>query len=78
LQDAPLPEIAEKYGKTPAQVIIRWNLQYGVVPLMKAASRQHQQENIAVFDFELSNDDMARLDNMNVEFSSLTRTLSYI
>lgn len=76
LHDARLSAVASKYNKTPAQILIRWNIQLGVVPLPKANSWQHIEENIAVFDFELSEDDMATLSSFNEEFSSLSG-LSY-
>jgi diketogulonate reductase-like aldo/keto reductase len=69
--DPSLKAIASKYGKTPVQVLIRWNLQHGTVPLPKANRREHQKENLAVFDFELSADDMAALDELNEHYSSL-------
>jgi len=64
-------EIAEKHGKTPAQVMIRWNLQRGTVPIPKANRREHMEENIDVFDFELDKTDMAALDRLNEHYSSL-------
>ncbi|HUB93836.1 MAG TPA: aldo/keto reductase, partial [Verrucomicrobiae bacterium] len=52
LDDSMIQEIADEHGKTPAQIIIRWNLQLGVVPIIKANSAKHQRENLDVFDFE--------------------------
>jgi diketogulonate reductase-like aldo/keto reductase len=54
LDDEGLKAIASKYNKTPAQVLIRWNLQRGTVPLPKANQREHLKENINVFDFEIN------------------------
>lgn len=71
LDNDVLDELSKKYGKTEAQLLIRWNLQLGTVPLPKANSREHLQENINVFDFEISADDMATLNGLNEEFSSL-------
>jgi 2,5-diketo-D-gluconate reductase A len=71
LKDERLAEIALKYGKTPAQVILRWNLQHGVVPIPKAYREDHQRQNLAVFDFELDATDMAILDGFNERFSAL-------
>lgn len=71
LDDEQLVVIAEKYGKTPAQILIRWNLQQGVVPLPKASQRPHLEENIDVFDFEISPDDMSHLSSLNEEYSAL-------
>lgn len=71
LPDAPLAKIAEPYGRTPAQMLIRWSLQVGVVPIPKANRRDHLAENLAVFDFEISEGDMARLGGLNEHYSSL-------
>lgn len=71
LRDKELTAIAQAHGKTPAQVLIRWNLQLGVVPLPKANSREHRQENIDVFDFELSEGDMDSLSRLNQHYSAL-------
>lgn len=53
--------IGQKYGKTAAQVTLRWLLQQGYVVLSKTAHPERVAENIAVFDFELSEDDMATI-----------------
>lgn len=71
LDNEVLREVADKYGKTPAQVLIRWNLQIGTVPIIKANQPAHQEENIAVFDFTLSEEDMARLNSLNQHYSTL-------
>ncbi len=62
LRDPRLVEIAERYGKSPAQVLIRWALQHEVVVIPKSARCDHIQENAAIFDFEITAEDMARLD----------------
>ena len=66
-----LREIGGAHGKTPAQVLIRWNIQRGTNPLPKASTREHLEENIAVFDFELSDDEMDRLSGLNERYSAL-------
>lgn len=71
LDNEDLVRIASKSEKTAAQIILRWNLQTGTVPLPKANKRQHQQENIDVFDFSLSDEDMNRLSSLNQRYSSL-------
>lgn len=76
LDDGALDQMAEKYGCSPAQLLIRWNLQRGTVPLPKANSRQHLEENIDVFGFEIEPDDLARLDAFNERYSALG-TLPY-
>lgn len=75
-EDVP-NDIAARHGKTPAQVLIRWDLQRGVVPIPKASRRDHLEENLDVFDFELSNRDMAALDALNERYSALGR-LPYV
>lgn len=61
LDDPTLTELASKYGKSPAQVVLRWHLQLGNVAIPKSATPQRVQENIDVFDFELADDDMTTL-----------------
>ncbi|MDN4594300.1 aldo/keto reductase [Polycladomyces subterraneus] len=58
-------ELAAKYGKTPAQIVLRWNLQHGVVTIPKSVKEYRIRENADVFDFELSQEDMAKLDGLN-------------
>ncbi|WEX74355.1 aldo/keto reductase [Sinorhizobium numidicum] len=77
LRDERLSEIATKYGKSPAQLLIRWNLQRATVPIPKANQRQHLEENIDVFDFEISEHDLETLNGLNERYSSLG-TLPYI
>jgi diketogulonate reductase-like aldo/keto reductase len=69
--------MAAQYGKTPAQLLIRWNLQLGTVPLPKANQIDHQKENLAVFDFEIADEEMELLSNLNENYSSLG-SLPYI
>lgn len=75
--DQRLARIAETYGKTPEQIMLRWNLQLGTVPLPKASNFAHQRENLDIFDFILSEDDMETLNSMNQRYSSLS-SLQYI
>lgn len=71
LDDQTLAQVGEKYRKSPAQVLIRWNLQFGTVPLPKANQKLHVEEDIDVFDFELTDEDMKLLNNLNEHYSSL-------
>jgi 2,5-diketo-D-gluconate reductase A len=70
LNDDKVGHMAARYGKTPAQLLIRWNLQLGVVPLPKANHVQHLRENLNVFDFEITAPDMAKLGALNVHYSA--------
>ncbi|XID91181.1 aldo/keto reductase [Paenibacillaceae bacterium WGS1546] len=64
--DLPLlAELAAKYGKTPAQVVLRWHLQLGVVTIPKSVSESRILENADVFDFELEPEDIVRIDGLN-------------
>ena len=65
-----LNQLAIKYGKTPAQISVRWCLQNGIVPLPKTTTPSRMQENLSVFDFELSSEDVALLNNQNLGSSS--------
>ncbi len=61
LDDPLLGELASAYGRTPAQVVIRWHLQLGNNVFPKSANVQRIRENFDVFDFELGDDDMRKL-----------------
>jgi diketogulonate reductase-like aldo/keto reductase len=65
LRDRRVAEIAERLGRTPAQVLIRWSLERGLVVLPKSTHRERIAENGAVFDFSLSGEDMATLDALD-------------
>ena len=60
LQEAVVTEIARAHGKTPTQVVLRWHVQLGAVPVPKSADPGRQRENLDVFDFELSDEEVAR------------------
>ena len=57
LDDPALAELAQKYGKTPAQVVLRWHVQLGNIVFPKSMRPERMRENIDVYDFELSSDD---------------------
>ena len=56
-----LLEIAQKYGKTPAQIILRWNVQQGVIVIPKSVHKERMEENLAIWDFVLDDGDMAQI-----------------
>lgn len=64
LDNETLKALADKYQKSVAQVAIRWSLQKGYVPLPKSITTSRIIENIDVFDFELSDEDMAKMDSL--------------
>jgi methylglyoxal/glyoxal reductase len=65
LMHPTLQQIGEKYGKTPAQVILRWDVQNGVVTIPKSVREQRIRENSDFFNFSLSLEDMQQIDALN-------------
>ena len=61
IEDPLLIETARRYGKSPAQVILRWVLQRGVLPLVKSVHADRIKQNLDIFDFTLSDEDMANI-----------------
>ena len=65
LSDPLLTEIAMRHGKSVAQVILRWDLQRGVVVIPGSSNPDHMKENISIFDFELTEDEMTQIAALN-------------
>ena len=65
LRDPVIVGLAARHDRTPAQVTLRWHIQRGDIVFPKTVSRQRLEENFALFDFELSDDDMAEIDGLN-------------
>ncbi|MBT2582641.1 aldo/keto reductase [Planococcus sp. ISL-109] len=65
LEQADLQKIAQKYGKSVAQIILRWNLQNGVVTIPKSTNEGRIVENSQLFDFELAEEDMTKINALN-------------
>jgi len=62
-----LPEIcrlAEKHGKTPAQIILRWNIQHNISPVVCSTNAERIASNFNIFDFEISDEDIGLIDNL--------------
>jgi diketogulonate reductase-like aldo/keto reductase len=59
-----LAEIAAAHGKTPAQVVLRWHVEHGFVVIPRSQRRERIKENFAVFDFELTQEEVRRLDTL--------------
>lgn len=60
-----LLQISHKYNKSVAQIILKWDLQHGVVTIPKTTNEKRLIENMNIFDFELSTEDMKKIDNLN-------------
>jgi diketogulonate reductase-like aldo/keto reductase len=65
LVDPTLVQLAQKYQRTPAQILIRWGLQHGLIVIPKSVRRERIEENANVFDFEISTSDMRVLDGLD-------------
>lgn len=65
LKDNTIVEIAQKYNKTPAQIVLRWNIEKDVVTIPKSSNKERQKENINIFDFELSKEDISKIDSLD-------------
>jgi diketogulonate reductase-like aldo/keto reductase len=62
-----LKELSEKYKKSIAQVVLRWDLQKGVVTIPKSVKKNRIEENASIFDFEISKEDMKRIDALDCD-----------
>ena len=60
-----MAKIAQRTGRTAAQVLLRWSLQHGLIVITKSTHRVRIQENAQIFDFTLSADDMGELDALD-------------
>jgi len=65
LEDQTVSEIAERLGRTPAQVLLRWCIQHDVIVIPKSTHRERIAENAQLFDFTIPDDDMATLDALD-------------
>lgn len=75
-----LLEIAQKHGKTPAQVILRWNVQQGVIVIPKSVHKERMKENLDIWDFMLDSDDMEKIATLDKDCPSMldTRKISEV
>lgn len=62
---AEIQQVAHKYGKTPVQLVLRWNLQKGVITIPKSANRDRIQSNADIFDFQILPEDITFLDGLD-------------
>lgn len=79
-EEPVLMEIAAKHQKTPAQILLRWNVQQGVIVIPKSVHRERMEENRKIWDFELDAEDMQRIAELDKNYPSMldTRKISEI
>ncbi len=65
LDDATITGLAEKHGKTPGQVVLRWHIQLGNIVFPKSVTPERIEENFAIFDFHLSEEDMSAMGELD-------------
>jgi len=65
LKDPTLVEIGRKYDKTPAQVMLRWAIQHGTVPIPRSSNPARIKQNYEIFDFELEDEDIRRINRLS-------------
>jgi diketogulonate reductase-like aldo/keto reductase len=61
-----LNAIARKYNKSVVQIVLRWHIQNGVIPVVRSLNKRRQLENISIFDFELAEEEMRKIDSFNI------------
>jgi diketogulonate reductase-like aldo/keto reductase len=61
-----LKMIAKKHNKSVIQIILRWHIQNGIIPIVRSMNKKRQAENISIFDFNLTEDEMERIDAFNI------------
>jgi 2,5-diketo-D-gluconate reductase A len=65
LENSVITALAQKHGKTPAQIVLRWHIQSGVIVIPKSVNPERIQENFAIFDFELEASDMREIETLD-------------
>lgn len=68
LDEGRIVRFSKQYGKTPAQIMLRWGIQHGLIVLPKSTNRDHIKSNLDIFDFELRDEDMIQLDGIGRTF----------
>lgn len=77
MEDDGIKEIASRYAKSPAQLLLRWNIQQGIIPIPKTKNSSRLIENISVFDFQIEPEDMEKLNAMNENIRTSYNPLEY-
>lgn len=65
LEESDITEIAKEYGKTPAQIVLKWHMQRRIITFPKSSHRERMKSNFDIFSFELSERDMKRIDALD-------------
>lgn len=68
MNDEKLQVLSKKYKKTPAQIILRWNIQHGISTIPKSSNLLRIRENFSIFDFEITPEDMGFMNTFNEDF----------
>ena len=76
IEEPVFTKLAEKYGKTNAQIILRWHIQEGIIVFPKSSNPVHIKENIDILDFELTEEEMNEIRQLDKGFRYYTRTLA--
>ena len=76
-KDPRIIKLGEKYGRTPAQIILRWNLQLGVSTIPKSSNPHRLKENFNVFDFSLTDEDVQALNNFHENYRVVDDPMDY-
>lgn len=61
-----LNDLAQKYSKSKTQIILRWHIQNGMIPVIRTLNSTHQKTDIDIFDFKIDKEDMKKIDSMNI------------
>ncbi|MGI6048474.1 MAG: Glyoxal reductase [Firmicutes bacterium ADurb.Bin419] len=68
LEEKILKDIGEKYGKLPAQVVLRWNIERGVIAIPKSSNKERQTANLDIFDFQLTKEDVQLINSLDKNY----------
>ena len=74
MKEAVFVELANKYNKTPAQIILRWHTQMGFIVIPGTKNVDHVRENFDIFDFKLTDEEMEKIASINKNERYYTRT----
>ena len=76
-KDPRLLQLAKKYNKTPAQIILRWDIELRVSPIPKSSNPERLKENFDVFDFQLSQEDIHLMNGFNENLRVVEDPMDY-